>query len=288
MTRRTWFRPWGALCVGLLLAPATVGLPAAPPAQTAIILATTTSTQDSGLLDDLVPRFERQTGFAVKTIAVGSGQALAMGRRGEADVLLVHSPEAEQALVAEGSGLNRRIVMHNDFILVGPAADPAAIKGQGATDALSRIATTHGLFLSRGDNSGTHAKELKLWKAAGLTPEGQPWYQQTGLGMGQTLAVASEKQAYTLSDRGTYLALRNKLGLAILHEGDPSLQNVYHVIEVNPVRFPKVNAAGARAFADFMVSKAVQNRIKEFGIGTFGAPLFFPDAVAPDAGAGRR
>ncbi len=288
MTSRTWFRPWRLLSTGFLLALATLNLPAAPPAQPAVILATTTSTQDSGLLDDLVPLFERQTGYAVKTIAVGSGQALAMGKRGEADVLLVHSPEAEQALVAEGSGINRRIVMHNDFILVGPAADPAAIKGLGAADCLRRIANAHGLFLSRGDNSGTHAKELKLWKAAGLAPEGQPWYQQTGLGMGQTLAVASEKQAYTLSDRGTYLALRKKLALPILHEGDPSLQNVYHVIEVNPVRFPKVNAAGARAFADFLVSKAVQQRIKEFGIGTFGAPLFFPDADTPDAGAGRR
>jgi tungstate transport system substrate-binding protein len=274
------------LALAAFLAPAL--LPAAPPARPAVILATTTSTQDSGLLDELVPLFEKQTGYAVKTIAVGSGQALAMGRRGEADVLLVHSPEAEQALVAEGSGVNRRIVMHNDFVLVGPPADPAGITNHTTRESLQRIAGAKALFLSRGDNSGTHAMELQLWKAAGLSPEGQAWYQQTGQGMGQTLAVAAEKKAYTLSDRGTYLALRKKLGLTLLHEGDSSLWNVYHVIEVNPARFPRVNAAGGRAFADFMVSKAVQQRIKEFGITTYGSPLFFPDAAAPDAGAGRR
>jgi tungstate transport system substrate-binding protein len=263
-------------------------LPAAPPAVKALILATTTSTQDSGLLDELVPLFEKQTGYAVKTIAVGSGQAIAMGTRGEADVLLVHSPEAELALVAEGAGVNRRIIMHNDFVLVGPPADPAGILKHTAPESLQRIAAAKALFISRGDNSGTHAMELKLWKAAGIAFEGQTWYQQTGQGMGQTLAVAAEKKAYTLSDRGTYLALRKKLGLAILHEGDPSLRNVYHVIEVNPARFPKVNAAGARAFADFLVSKPVQQRIKEFGIATYGSPLFFPDADAPSVAAGRR
>ena len=262
-------------------------LVAAPPAEKTLILATTTSTQDSGLLDDLIPRFEKQTGYTVKTIAVGSGQAIAMGRRGEADVLLVHSPEAEKALVADGAGLNRRIVMHNDYVLLGPPADPAGIAKRTALEALQRIATAKAAFLSRGDNSGTHAMELKLWKAAGVPFEGQAWYQQTGQGMGQTLAIAAEKRAYTLSDRGTYLALQKKLGLAILHEGDPSLRNVYHVIEVNPARFPKVNAAGARAFADFLVSKDVQARIKEFGIATFGSPLFFPDAEVPKPDAGR-
>jgi tungstate transport system substrate-binding protein len=263
-------------------------LSAAPPAQRALILATTTSTQDSGLLDELVPLFEKQTGYVVKTIAVGSGQAIAMGRRGEADVLLVHSPEAEQSLVAEGSGLNRRIIMHNDFVLVGPPADPAGIVNHTTRESLQRIAGAKALFMSRGDNSGTHAMELKLWKAAGIAFEDQTWYQQTGQGMGQTLAVAAEKKAYTLSDRGTYFALRKKLGLALLHEGDSSLWNVYHVIEVNPARFPRVNAAGARAFADFLVSKAVQQRIKEFGIATYGSPLFFPDAGAPNQAAGRR
>ena len=268
------------LCWGLSLAMAVAAsvLPAAPPAKPALILATTTSTQDSGLLDELVPLFEKQTGYAVKTIAVGSGQAIAMGKRGEADVLLVHSPEAEKALVAEGAGINRRIVMHNDFVLLGPPADPASVVKHTAQESFQRIASTKSLFMSRGDNSGTHAQELKLWKAAGISTEGQSWYQQTGQGMGQTLAIAADKKAYTLSDRGTYLAFQKKIGLSILHEGDPSLRNVYHVIEVNPVRFPKVNAAGARAFADFMVSKDVQKRIKEFGISLYGSPLFFPDA----------
>jgi len=264
----------------LVLAPSAT--PAEPPAAPTIILATTTSTQDSGLLDELVPLFEKATGIQVKTIAVGSGQAIAMGKRGEADVLLVHSPDAELALMAEGAGINRRIVMHNDFVLVGPPQDPAGIARHTAQESFRRIAASKSTFLSRGDNSGTHAQEKKLWKAAAISPEGLPWYQQTGLGMGQTLAIAAEKKAYTLSDRGTYLALRKKLGLPILHEGDPSLRNVYHVIEVNPVRFPKVNAAGARAFADFMVSKAVQARVKEFGISLYGSPLFFPDAGLPE------
>jgi tungstate transport system substrate-binding protein len=281
---RSTLRRWG-LALATSLSPCL--LTATPPAEKIVILATTTSTQDSGLLDELLPLFERQTGYQVKTIAVGSGQALAMGRRGEADVLLVHSPEAEQVLVAEGSGVNRSLVMHNDFILVGPAADPAGIAQHTAAASLQRIAATKSLFLSRGDNSGTHAQELKLWKAAGIPFEGQAWYQQTGQGMGQTLAIAAEKKAYTLSDRGTYLALRKKLGLALLHEGDPTLRNVYHVIEVSAARFPKVNAAGARAFADFMVSKAVQARIKEFGISAYGSPLFFPDAEVPKPDAGR-
>ena len=280
--------PFRRRALSLAVSLAILPLAAAAPAQPTIILATTTSTQDSGLLDDMLPRFEHLTGYRVKTIAVGSGQAIAMGKRGEADVLLVHSPEAEKALVADGAGVNRRIVMHNDFILVGPAWDPAAIRSHTAMEALQRIAATKALFLSRADNSGTHAQELKLWKAAGLIPEGQAWYQQTGQGMGQTLAIAAEKKAYTLSDRGTYLALQKKLGLAILHEGDPALRNVYHVIELNPTRFPKVNTAGGRAFADFMVSKAVQKRIKEFGISLYGSPLFFPDADVPQVDAGRR
>jgi tungstate transport system substrate-binding protein len=266
----------------LVAALTSLGLQAGPPITKAVILATTTSTQDSGLLDELLPRFEKQTGYQVKTIAVGSGQAIAMGRRGEADVLLVHSPEAEQTLMAEGSGVNRRIVMHNDFILLGPASDPAQVRGKATAAALQAVAAGRAVFISRGDNSGTHAQEKKLWAAAGLKPEGQAWYQQTGLGMGQTLAVASEKRAYTLSDRGTYLALRKKLGLQLLSEGDAALLNVYHVIEVNPARFPKVNAPGARAFADFLVSKDVQTVIKDFGIGPFGSPLFFPDAGKPE------
>jgi tungstate transport system substrate-binding protein len=276
------------------MALASAFLPGAQPKEKAVILATTTSTQDSGLLDELIPLFEKQTGYVVKTIAVGSGQAIAMGKRGEADVLLVHSPDAEKLLVSDGAGIHRRLVMHNDFVLVGPPQDPAGISGLGhkeprsAGEALKRIAVMRAPFISRGDNSGTHALEMKLWKSVGLDPEGQSWYQQTGLGMGQTLAIADEKQAYTVSDRGTYIALRRKLGLLILHEGDPGLRNIYHVIELNPARFPKVNAAGGRAFADFLMSNAVQNRIREFGITTYGSPLFFPDADAPDVDTGRR
>ena len=255
---------------------------AAPPLKD-IILATTTSTQDSGLLDRLIPVFEKRTGYVVKTIAVGSGQAMAMGQRGEADVLLVHSPDAERKFVLDAFGVHRRLVMHNDFIVLGPPQDPAGIKGGGsAVEAFRRIARAGHLFVSRGDNSGTHAQEKKLWKAASLNPEGQKWYQQTGLGMGQTLGVAAEKRAYTLSDRGTFLALRKSLGLAILGEGDAALLNVYHVIEVNPARFPKVNAAGAKAFADFMVSKEAQALIAKFGVDKFGSPLFFPDAGKKD------
>ncbi|HOC44991.1 MAG: substrate-binding domain-containing protein [Syntrophorhabdaceae bacterium] len=244
-----------------------------------IILATTTSTQDSGLLDKLIPIFEKKTGYFVKTIAVGSGQAMAMGQKGEADVLLVHSPAAEKKFVEGKYGVNRRLVMHNDFIIVGPASDPAKVKGSKATtDAFKKIAAVQALFISRGDNSGTHTKEKDIWKAAQVQYEGQKWYQQTGLGMGQTLNVANEKRAYTLADRGTYLALKKRLDLPILVEGDAILLNIYHVIEVNPVKFPKVNAKGAQAFADFMVSTETQNIIKTFGVDKFGSPLFFPDA----------
>jgi tungstate transport system substrate-binding protein len=265
-------------CVALLATPAAAR--AAPEART-VILATTTSTQDSGLLDALLPMFEKETSFVVKTISVGSGQAMAMGRRGEADVLLVHSPADEQKLVEDGHGVNRRLVMHNDFVLVGPPSDPAKIRGsKSAAEAARRIAAAAALFVSRGDGSGTHAKEKGVWKAAGIGPEGQKWYQQTGLGMGETLNVASEKGGYTLADRGTLLS-RGKsrpLALEILVEGEPLLLNVYHVIEVNAARWPKVNAAGAKAFADFMVSPRTQEFIGRFGVDRVGAPLFTPDA----------
>ena len=248
-------------------------------AQRGVILATTTSTQDSGLLDVLIPMFEKKTGSFVKTIAVGSGQAMAMGARGEADVLLVHSPAAEKKFMADGDGVERRLVMHNDFIIVGPPADPAKIRGtKRAAEAFRKIAASGSIFTSRGDHSGTHAKEQAIWKAAGVPHEGQRWYQQTGLGMGQTLAVAAEKKTYVLADRGTYLALKKRLGLDILVEGDGILLNIYHVIEVNPKKWPKANFAGAKAFGDFMVSKETQDIIKIFGVDKFGSPLFFPDA----------
>jgi tungstate transport system substrate-binding protein len=267
----------------LLLAWSLLGLVLPASAPRSIILATTTSTQDSGLLDVLVPRFERQTGIPVKTIAVGSGQALAMGAKGEADVLLSHSPDAELKFMAEGHGIRRRIVMHNDFVVVGPPADPAGVKAaRTAPEAFRRIADQGALWFSRSDNSGTHAQERKLWQAAKIDPLGRPWYQQTGLGMGQTLNIAAEKRGYTLSDRGTYLALRKTLGMAILSEGDPTLLNVYHVIELDPARFPKVNAEGGKAFADFMVAPETQKVIAAFGVEKFGSPLFFPDAGKPE------
>ena len=243
-----------------------------------VILATTTSTQDSGLLDVVVPLFEKRTGYVVKTISVGTGQALALGGRGEADVVLVHAPEAEKKYLAEGTLTNRQLVMHNDFIVVGPKEDPAQIGGpKKASDALRRIGETKAAFVSRGDNSGTHQLERRLWKETGLDPNGD-WYLQSGQGMGQTLAIASEKRAYTLTDRGTYVALKKRVQLEVLVERDKSLLNIYSVMEVNPARFPKVNAAGGKAFADFMISAETQAVIKTFGIEKFGEPLFFPDA----------
>jgi len=244
-----------------------------------VILATTTSTQDTGLLDVLVPLFEKKTGLTVKTIAVGSGQAMAMGKRGDADVLLVHSPDDEKTFVEEGFGLRRRIVMHNDFVVVGPAEDKAKVKGAAsAAEAFEAIAAAGALFVSRGDDSGTHKKEKKLWGGAGADPGGKTWYLETGSGMGQTLQVASEKGAYTLTDRGTYLALKGTLHLDILVEGDPGLFNVYHVIEVSPQKLPLVNADGARAFADFILSPEAQDVIRTFGTEKFGTPLFYSDA----------
>jgi tungstate transport system substrate-binding protein len=258
------------------------------PQQKNIILATTTSTQDSGLLDVLLPIFEKKTGYFVKTIAVGSGQAMAMGQKGEADVLLVHSPEAEKKFMADGYGINRRLVMHNDYIIAGPKTDPAGIKGsRSSIEAFRKIAAANAVFMSRGDNSGTNAKEKAIWKAAGINPEGQKWYQQTGLGMGQTLSVAAEKKTYTLADRGTYLALKKNLGLDILAEGDAVLLNIYHVIDVNPAKWTKVNSAGAKAFADFMVSRQTQDIIRKFGVEKYGSPLFFPDAGKKEEALGK-
>ncbi|MCZ7624728.1 MAG: tungsten ABC transporter substrate-binding protein [Candidatus Methylomirabilota bacterium] len=252
-----------------------------------VILATTTSTQDSGLLDVLVPLFERQTGYVVKTISVGTGQALALGGRGEADVVLVHAPEAEKRYVTEGTLTNRRLVMHNDFIIVGPKEDPAQIRSlKKASEALRRIAERKATWVSRGDNSGTHQLEKRLWKASGQEPVSD-WYLETGQGMGQTLGIATEKRAYTLTDRGTYLALKKRLALEILIERDPSLLNIYSVMEVNADRFPKVNAAGGKAFADFIIAADTQAIIKTFGVEKFGEPLFYPDAGRQEEEIGR-
>ncbi|KEF36551.1 ABC-type tungstate transport system, permease component [Schinkia azotoformans MEV2011] len=242
------------------------------------VLATTTSTQDSGLLDVLVPMFEEQTGFMVKTIAVGTGKALEMGQNGEADVLLVHAPESEQPLVDSGVVTNYQLVMHNDFIVVGPKEDPAGIKGLTSTvEAFKKIAENNALFVSRGDDSGTHKKELGLWKNAEIEPSGK-WYQETGQGMGATLKVASEKDGYSLTDRATYLALKHELNLDIILEGEESLLNIYHVMQVNPEKFENINGDAAKAFVDFMVAPETQKVIGEFGVEEFGEPLFFPDA----------
>ncbi|HEY8475522.1 MAG TPA: substrate-binding domain-containing protein, partial [Chloroflexota bacterium] len=235
--------------------PSADAIPTAAPDAREIILATTTSTVDSGLLDVLIPDFERRTGYTVKPLSLGTGQALAQAARGDADVVLVHAPSLEEQFVAEGHGVNRRLVMHNDFVLVGPPGDPAGVKGAGSTaEALRRIAEQQRLFVSRGDNSGTHTLERQLWAEAGVVPSGT-WYQETGAGMGQTLNVTSEKGGYTLTDRATYLALKPRLQLEVLLQGDPRLLNIYHVIEVNPEKHPGVNAAGARALADYFVSR---------------------------------
>ena len=257
------------------------------PANPELILATTTSTQDSGLLDVLVPQFEQKTGYKVKTIAVGSGQAMTMGERGEADVLLVHAPDSEVKFMQAGHGINRRLVMHNDFIIIGPQADPARIKGVAtAVDALKKIAAAKAGFISRGDNSGTDQLEKKVWKTAGVDTKGQSWYQESGQGMGATLNIASEKSAYTITDRATYLATKKNLSLNILVEGDPILLNIYHVIQVNPQKSSKINADGAKAFADFMVAPETQQIIAKFGVDKFGQPLFFPDAGKSEAQLG--
>ena len=250
-----------------------------------LILATTTSTQDSGLLDVLIPQFEKEHDYKVKTIAVGSGEALRLAGEGEADVVLAHSPKAEEDFMAAGNGESRLVVMHNDFIIVGPVDDPAGIKGAtNAGDAFKKIATAEALFLSRGDQSGTNTKELSLWTSAGIQPSGT-WYQETGQGMGATLNVASDKQGYTLSDRGTYLAQKANLDLELLVEGDKALFNQYHVIVVDPKKHSNVNAEGARAFASFITSPTVQATIAQFGVKQYGQALFISDAGKEAAGA---
>jgi tungstate transport system substrate-binding protein len=258
------------------------------PADPDLILATTTSTQDSGLLDELIPLFETETGYKVKVVAVGSGQALQMGQEGNADVLLVHSPSAEKTYMDGGFGKERALIMHNDFIIVGPEADPAKIKGLPTLDAFKAIAAAGASFVARADKSGTSTKELGIWKSAGIDPAGTKpaWYIETGQGMGASLTIASEKGAYTLTDRATYLANRANLQLDILVEGDKSLLNVYHVITVNPDKWPKVNYDGAVAFLKFMTEPSTQEVIGKFGVDQYGQQLFTPDATKTDADLG--
>jgi len=266
--------------------PAPVAKPA--PSNPDLILATTTSTQDSGLLDVLIPLFETETGYKVKTVAVGSGQAMQMGQEGNADVLLVHSPTAEKQFMTDGWGKERVIIMHNDFIVVGPTADPAKIKGLSATDAFKAIAAAQSIFIARSDKSGTSTKELGIWKKAAIDPATTKpaWYIETGQGMGASLTIASEKGAYTLTDRATYLANKDKLQLDILVEGENSLLNVYHVITVDPAKWPKVNYDGAIAFLKFMTEPSTQDVIGKFGVDKYGQQLFMPDANKKDSDFG--
>jgi tungstate transport system substrate-binding protein len=224
----------------------------------------------------LIPIYREKTGIDVKVVAVGSGQALELGRRGDADVLLTHAPAAEQKFMDKGWGEYRRLVMHNDFIVVGPKNDPAAINGQtSAAEALTRVAEQKSLFVSRSDESGTHQKEKEIWQLAGRDPH-TDWYIRAGAGMAQVLRIAQEKQAYTLADRGTFLALKNELDLVILSRGDPLLRNEYAVIITSAKKQPHVNSAAAKQFADFLIEPSTQKLIAEFGVEKFGEPLFFP------------
>ncbi|HEU0296037.1 MAG TPA: substrate-binding domain-containing protein [Anaerolineales bacterium] len=268
-------------------APATPA-PAAVPSNPNLILATTTSTQDSGLLDVLVPLFEAESGYTVQTVAVGSGQAMEMGQQGNADVLLVHSPSAEKTFMTEGWGKDRALVMHNDFIIVGPAEDPARITGLSATDAFKAIAASEVTFIARADKSGTSTKELVIWKKAEIDPANTKpaWYIETGQGMGPSLTIASEIAGYTLTDRATFLANKTNLQLEILVEGDNSLLNVYHVITINPDKWSKVNYEGAMAFLEFMTQASTQEMIGKFGVEEYGQQLFIPDANKTDADLG--
>src|SRR3954451_6369035 len=273
-------------CLGAVLVAAMVaaggcgsdsGSSTTTPPNSQMIMATTTSTRDTGLLDTLVPAFEKAAACRVKTVAVGSGQALELGARGQADVLLVHSPDAETKFMQQGHGSTRRAVMHNDFVLVGPRSDPARTADAGAIEpAMQAIAKTRARFASRADDSGTNAKELKLWQHAGIEPSGS-WYIKTGQGMGPTLVISDQKDAYTLSDRGTFLTTNN-LDSKILVQGDARLQNPYHVIVV---KHPGTNASCARAFPDWITTAPTQKQIAGFGKSRYGQALFDPDATAP-------
>ncbi|WP_066065726.1 substrate-binding domain-containing protein [Neobacillus soli] len=241
---------------------------------TSMILATTTSTQDSGLLDVLIPMFEKENNVKVKTIAVGTGQALEMGTKGEADALLVHAPAAEKAVVDAGDAINYKRVMYNDFILVGPKDNPAAVSGDDINAAFKKLADAKSSFISRGDDSGTNKKELGIWTAANIKPAGD-WYVSTGQGMGQTLQVAAEKKGYVLTDRATWLAQSKNLDtLQIVVEGGKDLMNIYHVMQVNPEKHDKVNSKDAQKFVEFMIDSKTQEVIENFGKKEYGQSLF--------------
>ena len=255
---------------------------AAPAQSRDVVLATTTSVRDAGLLEALLPHFERETGYTVKVIAVGSGQAMELGRRGEADIFILHDPAGEERFVADGFGIERRALMHNEFLLVGPDADPAHARGADVVAAFRAIAAARAAFVSRGDRSGTNVKELAVWALAGVTP-GDPWYQESGQGMGATLVVADQLRAYTLSDVATFLGHKYPLQLVPLVEGDSLLRNPYHVIRASPERFPHVNATGATALWSYLLAPETQRRIGEFRRKELGRSIFVPDG-APGAG----
>lgn len=258
--------------------PAAAATARSKPANPDVIVSTTSSTVDSGLLDVLQPIFEQQTGYRLTILSQGSGAALKTAERGEADLVFAHSPDAEVQFMRDGHGTRRELVMHNDFVIVGPPKDPAGVKNsQNLDDALKRIAGSNIPFISRGDNSGTHALEQKLWKTVGLTPSGQGWYQESGSGMGQTLQIASEKSGYTITDRATYLNLKKNLQLDVFRENDGPLLNIYHVIQVDPAKSSKVNGDGATAFINFLIAPETQKLIGEYGKVRFGQPLFVPD-----------
>lgn len=248
--------------------------PATKAEQTEMILATTTSTQDSGLLDVILPIFEKENNVKVKTIAVGTGQALEMGTKGEADALLTHAPASEKAVVDAGDAINYKRVMYNDFVLAGPAENPAGVSGDDIKAALKTISESKAVFVSRGDDSGTHKKELSIWTAANIKPEGD-WYVSTGQGMGQTLQVAAEKKGYVLTDRATWLAQeKNMTDLKIVVEGGNDLKNIYHVMQVNPEKHHLVNSKDAEKFVEFMVDSETQKVIEDFGKKEYGQSLF--------------
>ncbi len=264
------------LCSGVATAPPSASV---EPPVGSMILATTTSTYDTGLLDAIIPPFESRTGVNVKVIAVGSGKALAMAARGEADLVLSHAPEAEVRFMEHGHGTLRLRMMYNDFVLVGSPTDPAGVRrNSNIGKALSTIQRNRGIFASRGDESGTHMMEQKLWSSAGLEPPSGSSYLETGQGMAATLRVASQKRAYTLTDRGTFLAQKHVLDLEIVFEGDPALKNIYHLIVVNPENGPRVNIDGAKSLARYLLEEEVLKQVGEFGRDRYGQPLFFPDA----------
>jgi tungstate transport system substrate-binding protein len=267
------------LSVAIFVLVALTRLPVVAQSNRSLILATTTSTQDSGLLDVLVPRFEKENGIEVKVIAVGTGAALRLASRGDADAVLVHAPAAERPYIDAGDLIDGRGVMHNDFVIVGPSADPAGIQRMTSITEVMRAIAARGTFVSRGDDSGTHSQEMALWTAAGIDPRLTKRREETGQGMGATLNIADQKRAYTLTDRGTFLSLRRRLGLSILFQGDASLRNVYHVYAVNPAKHPRVKHDAARSFIDFLVSRPIQRAIAAFKREEYGESLFFPDAI---------